>query len=248
MSLFSQNYNLHNTFYALYYIGEIHMTTIKELQQLNPDLPIRTIKSPSFARYGKEIKDFDFSEYLHIMKKRTIPDEGNIYVSNDTALTNCAVSAHLSSLCYGEMPIQVGFCNGNGNTLNALEYHKSSEINIAITPLVLLLGHLSDITANTYSAELVEAFYLPAGSACELYSTTLHFAPCKVDNNGFKCLVILPLGTNEPLDLNRPLKDTTEPLLWMRNKWLIAHPDSRPATLGAHAGITGPNIELKYNR
>jgi len=219
---------------------------IKRLKELNPDLQIYGLDDPAFGRYGCRLTEVDFSGYIDIMANRPIPEEGNIYVGEDVELTNCEITAEIAARYYGCMPVQAGYCNGNSNTLDALEYHKGSEINVAVTDLVLLIGDVRDIKANTYPADKVEAFYLPAGSACELYGTTLHFAPCRVHDRGFKSIILLPAGTNQPLDpLPRPLCPEAR-LLWMQGKWLIAHPDSRPASLGAYAGITGKNIQLKY--
>jgi hypothetical protein len=33
-------------------------------------------------------------------------------------------------------------------------------------------------------------------------------------------------------------------MLWARNKWLIAHPDTDEAAKGAFVGLEGVNIEL----
>lgn len=33
-------------------------------------------------------------------------------------------------------------------------------------------------------------------------------------------------------------------LLWARNKWLLAHPDSPEAAAGAFVGLTGENLRL----
>ena len=33
-------------------------------------------------------------------------------------------------------------------------------------------------------------------------------------------------------------------LLWARNKWLLAHPDSSEAAAGAFVGLTGENLRL----
>ena len=54
--------------------------------------------------------------------------------------------------------IQIGYCNGSNVKLNALEYHRSSEIDIAVTDLILLLGCQQDIKEDTYDTALVEAF------------------------------------------------------------------------------------------
>ena len=62
--------------------------------------------------------------------------------------------------------------------LNALEYHRSSEANVAATDVILLLGQQSDITDDfKYDTAQLEAFFVPAGTAVELYATTLHYTP-----------------------------------------------------------------------
>ena len=96
---------------------------------------------------------------------------------------------------YGELPIQIGYCNGHNSKLNALEYHRSSEVNVAVTDIILLLGSEQDIAPDfTYDTSKVEAFLVPAGTGIEVYGTTLHYAPCGVDGNGFKAVVVLPTG------------------------------------------------------
>ena len=67
--------------------------------------------------------------------------------------------------------------------------------------LVLLLGAEQDIQADyTYDTSLVEAFLVPAGTVIEVYATTLHYAPCTAEGeSGFRCVVVLPAGTNTDL-------------------------------------------------
>ncbi len=111
---------------------------------------------------------------------------------------------------------------------------------------MLLLAKVQSIENNKLDTSCVEGFYLPRGTAVELYATTLHFSPCKVSDEGFKCIVILPNGTNESLPQlpHNPIAE--EQLLWMRNKWLLAHPESAPAAKGAWVGLTGENLKLYY--
>lgn len=216
------------------------------IKALNPHVPVMDISDAHFSAYGKVITRYDFTPLIKIMEQRAIPAEGNIYTAMDDEMMACAVSAHISESFYGHMPIQIGYCNGNSSRLNALEYHKGTEIDIAVTDLVLLLGDVRDIRQNTLDAATVRAFTVSAGTACELYPTTLHFAPCKVSDAGFKSIIILPAGTNMPLSaLPSPLTDEDR-LLWMQNKWLISHPESVPASRGACAGIIGDNIGITY--
>ena len=94
------------------------------------------------------------------------------------------------------MPIQVGYCNGSNYLLNAVEYHRDSEVNVALTDLILILGKEQDIEADgTYQTEKMEAFLVPAGTVVEVYATTLHYAPCSVGDGRFRVTVVLPKGT-----------------------------------------------------
>ena len=219
---------------------------LNTIQKLNPHISVYDINSDEFLPYGKVIEGYDFSALLNIMGNREIPESGNIYTGLDKEMTASEVSTLLSENFYGHMPIQIGYCNGNSYKLNALEYHKGSEIDIAVTDLVLLLGDMRDIKNNTFSSSRVKAFVVPAGTACELYATTLHFAPCKVSDDGYKSIIVLPYATNLPLDKLPEARNDEDKLLWQQNKWLIAHPDSIPASKGACAGITGDNIENIY--
>jgi hypothetical protein len=167
-------------------------------------------------------------------------------VASVPALEAFAVHEELSKGFYGEMPIQTGFCNGRNSTLNGLEYHRGSEIDIAASDFVLLVGRLQDVSDNHYPSEKVDAFFVRKGMALQLYETTLHFAPCKTDAEGFRCIVVLPRGTNEPLDNDKSRYG--DKLLFARNKWLLAHPDRKPLMeKGAWPGITGDNIEVKID-
>ena len=220
---------------------------IKELKTINPHLNIQEINDLSFKEYGKIITGYDFSDLIRYLERETsIPEEGNIYKASVPELEAFAVYERLSKGFYGEMPIQIGYCNGRNSTLNGLEYHIGSEIDIAATDLALLVGRLQDVVDNRYPAESVDAFFVPKGTALQLYETTLHFAPCKTSADGFKCIVILPRGTNEPLENDKALYG--DKLLFARNKWLLAHPERKPLMeKGAWPGITGNNIEIKIN-
>ena len=72
----------------------------------------------------------------------------------------------------------------------------------------------------------------------------LHFAPCRVSDDGFRCLVALERGVNSPIDLPAGAAGEDR-LLWMRGKWMTCHPDSPQAEKGAFVGITGENLTLK---
>ena len=220
---------------------------IENVQKANPNLKIVPVEDASFKKFGQIITGYDFSDYIKYMKANTpVPQDGNVYIPSDEKLEAFAVTKAVEADFYGEMPVQVGYCNGSTNTLDALEYHKGSEIDLAVTDLVVLLGALSDIENNSYCSSKVEAFYVKAGTAIELYGPTMHYAPCIVEDGGYQCVVVLPRGTNFPLEHKVEAKNNEDALLLMKNKWVIAHPDGNAAKDGAFAGIKGEN--LKVNR
>ena len=160
------------------------------------------------------------------------------------SLESCASAKDIAYTLYGGMPVQIGYCNGNNHKLNGLEYHRDSEVNIAVTDLILLIGSEQDIENGKYDTSKVEAFLVPAGTVIEVYATTLHYAPCHTNAaEGFCTAVVLPRGTNteKPSVVQRGGEDA---LLWARNKWLLAHAASDEAAQGAYVGLAGENIDI----
>ena len=165
-----------------------------------------------------------------------------VYVPSVEAMEILPEAVDVCRKGFGGLPIQIGYCNGDNHKLNALEYHRSSEIDIAATDLILLLGCQQDIEADdTYDTSKVEAFFVPAGTAVELYATTLHYAPCSAQEGGFRCVIVLPKGTNEDLTFE-PAKEGENRLLTAVNKWLIAHEEA--GIEGAFCGLKGANTEV----
>ena len=205
----------------------------------------RSVSDPEFGTYGRVISGYDVTELMAEMMKTPLPEDV-IYVPSVPELEQLTVAAEIAGEVYGQMPIQIGFCNGHNTRLNAVEYHRDSELNLAVTDLVLLLGRQQDITGDfTYDTSLVEAFFVPAGTLIEVYATTLHYAPCHIKDNGFRCVVVLPKGTNEELAPREPRPGNgEEKLLFARNKWLVGHEE---AGLPANAwiGLKGKNVEME---
>lgn len=204
-------------------------------------MEIQKVTDASFGRYGKVHKGYTIGRILKEMEHTPSP-EGVIYVPSVEEMEALPEAEAFQNRAFGTLPIQIGYCNGDNHKLNALEYHRSSEINIAVTDMILLVGLQQDIQEDfTYDTSLVEAFYVPASSVVELYATTLHYAPCTAAKGGFRCVVILPRDTNTDLTY-KPAADGEEGLLTARNKWLIAHEDA--GIEGAYCGLKGENITL----
>lgn len=204
-------------------------------------MKIQEVTDKAFQKYGRVIRDIDFTQLLSKMEETPLPEDV-VYVASVPALEELPVYRELTVKTYGELPIQIGYCNGHNKQLNALEYHRSSEIDIAATELVLLLGWQQDITPDfTYDTAKVEAFRVPAGTAVELYATTLHYAPCQADENGFRCVIVLPRDTN--LDLEEGHADGEDSHLTAKNKWLLGHPEGGLPE-GSPMGLIGENLSL----
>ncbi len=203
---------------------------------------IKSVNDPTFKKYGKVIKGIDFSNITREMMNLPCPDGEVVYEPGVAALENTPEAKVIQHSLYGGMPIQIGHCSGDNTYLNAVEYHRDSEINVAVTDLIMLWGSEQDITEDlTYDTSLIEAFLIPAGTAVECYATTLHYAPCNANGNKFRCVVVLPKGTNTDVDVSA--RDTEEDkLLFARNKWLISHKDA--GIDGSHVGLIGENIHV----
>lgn len=219
----------------------------EELSRCN-GMPVYETGDMEFKTYGRVLDGYDFSTLVSYMEDQTaIPESGNVYLPSVTDMENEPVKADVEQSLYGGMPVQIGYCNGRNNTYNGFEWHKGSEINIAVTDFMLVLGHTWDIVDKQYRAEQAEVFFVPKGTAIEMYQTTLHLSPCRTSDDGFKDIVILPQGTNTPLQEKETPVDEEGALLLMRNKWVIAHPDREPLIRqGAYAGMIGENKELFY--
>jgi len=120
-----------------------------------------------------------------------VPPRGNIYIASEAGLEALRPFAEVRDTLFAGMPIQVGYCNGNSSLLNGLEYHKSIELLVAQTDLVLQLADYAHMVDFTLDVAHVEAFFVPAGSAVELKPTALHLAPSRVSDAGFKAAIVL---------------------------------------------------------
>lgn len=211
-------------------------------------MEIKKVTDAAFNRYGRVIDNVDFSTLVEKLAQTPLP-KGVVYEPSVEILEALPVKEEISIKTYGEMPVQIGYCNGHNTMLNALEYHRDSEINVAATDAVLMLGLLTDVEADfTYDTAKVEAFLVPAGTAVEIYATTLHYAPCDPEGRGFRVAVVLPKGTNYPLQSAHAKTAEgkavdEDALLTAVNKWLIGHQEGG-LDEGTFLGLKGKNLCL----
>lgn len=211
-------------------------------------MKVLSVNDAAFQKYGRVITNVDVTQLVQAMKETPVPEDV-VYEPSAAALEALPVMEELSQVVYGEMPIQIGYCNGHNTKLNALEYHRDSEINVAATDAILMLGQLQDVEKDhTYDTSKVEAFLVPAGTAVEVYATTLHYAPCSVEGKGFQVSVVLPRGTNYPLKgehkrAEGTATDNEDCLITAVNKWLIGHKEGG-LDEGSFLGLKGKNLDI----
>ena len=204
---------------------------------------IYSVLDKEFKPYGQVHDGFPTEEILSALAKTPVTN-GVVYTAEDAALQQLAVTEELSATVYGGMPIQMGWCNGHNTKLNCLEYHRDSELNLGTGDFILLLAKQEEVTDGKLDTAKVMAFRVPAGVLVEVYATSLHYASCQTDSEGFQVLVVLPKGTNGVKPEQAKVYGGDDKLLWACNKWLIAHPETGEAAEGAFAGLIGENIDI----
>ncbi len=188
-------------------------------------MKIYNITDPKFQKYGTIVQGYDFSELLAAMGRKSITEHIQ-YVASDPELEKLPIFWQFAEGFYGGMPVELGYCMGHNQKLNALEYHRGSEVNVSVTDYIVLLGCRQDLDEHFYyDTAKVEAFYIPAGLAVEFYATTLHYCACHVRESGYSHATFLPRGTNCPLKEGFVPKTEEDFLLAARNKWMLVHKD-----------------------
>lgn len=206
-------------------------------------MKIYSVYDKEFAAYGKVLGGYDTSCLMKALEETPLPD-GVGYVPSEACLEGTCLFGQLQNNAYGGMPIQLGWCNGHNTTLNCLEYHRDSELNIGLNDFILLVAKADDIVDGVLDTAKVKAFKAKAGEVVEVYATTLHYAPCNSAKDGwFKVVIALPKGTNGSMPSIKAL-NAEDKTLWACNKWLLAHKDSSEASQGAFIGLVGENIDI----
>lgn len=217
---------------------------LEKLRMNNPGLDILALDAPGFRQYGMvhpEIRAPRMKEYVLAHK----PEGGEIYVPCEQALMKMEESRVIAESLFGQTACQIGYFHGRDTKLNAVEYHKCSEVLILFEPAVLILGSVWDIEDGHVDSSRMKLFYVPADTCVELYATTLHYSPLMATGRGVCQVVAQSAGTNTPLQTEKAIRISTDKYLLQRNKWVLAHKEYA-ACLGSGAceGILGTNITL----
>ncbi|WP_028041793.1 DUF4867 family protein [Candidatus Stoquefichus massiliensis] len=212
---------------------------LQTLQRLNPDYSIKSIKDKSFQTFGKII-DEDVSDVIAYVSTNVHPPKlGNRYQPSVPAVEQFSSVQKISQKVYGYMEVMAGVVSGHNHVFNGIEYHQGSETIIAVSDYILVVGHLWEMKDKTYDSSLCQIFYVPQGTIVECYSTTLHYTPICVSDEGFKTICMLLRGTGDTITRNDILKK--------KNKWFIAHvQNEEKIQSGDFPGFIGKMIDIKY--
>lgn len=221
--------------------------TIEALRLANPGLVIFGIDDPAFKPYGEPVPG-DWAAMVRALEEHApVPEAGVAYVASHPPLEASPDAALIRGLVFGGTDVQIGYCSGRNATMNGLEYHKASEMLVAADDLVLFLALRGQLAAGPNGPSIdsgaAMGLFVRRAQAVELYSGTMHLAPCRLSAAGFRAAIVLPRGTNEAYEGAIPAGD---PLLRKKNKWILAHPERKPLIdQGVLPLLGGPNRELK---
>ena len=212
---------------------------LDKLKKIN-DIEIISVFDPEFDSYGR-VLEMDTQEIIKAAEKFDMPRDV-IYMPSTPEFESLPISKTIKNELFGTLPTQIGYCYGHNTALNAAEWHTSSEVNIAATDLVIIIGHRWDVKDDRIDSSKFKGFFVPEGTAIEVFATTLHYCPCQVSDDGFRWVVALPEDTNTELETS-----VLDKRMIAKNKWLIAHVDNeKEIKSGAVAGVVGVNYKINY--
>ena len=205
---------------------------------------ILSVYDEAFRPYGRVVEGYPVEGILAALAETPCTD-AVVYEPRIEALHQAENAQAVGEALFGGMPFQFGFCNGVNTKLNCLEFHRDSEFNLGTEDFILLIAKQEEIIDGKLDTSKVKAFKAPAGVLVECYATTLHYAPCSAKlGQGFRVLIALPDKTNTDYEGVRQGVNAMDKMLWARNKWLLAHPESSEAAQGAIVALTGENIDI----
>lgn len=208
-----------------------------------------SVFSVEFERFGKVIPNVNTDKVSEILAKLPCPQDAVTYVASEPQLETADLMRDLQERVFGGLKVQIGYCSGHNRTLNALEYHRNAEVNIAGTDTLFMLAPITAIKDGILDTQAVETFYCPKGTAVQFYETALHYAPCHSDDgHEFRVAVVLPKDTNTQkpeFTVDELANDEEIKYITANNKWLFAHPDSPEGKAKLTDGVlVGKNIVL----
>ena len=89
-------------------------------------MKIKKVTDPEFSRYGRVIDGYDFSKLIKAMEHTPLPEDV-IYEPSIEELETTDVAIDLKMRVYGELPIQIGYCNGHKSRISNRILHMTHQ-------------------------------------------------------------------------------------------------------------------------
>lgn len=200
---------------------------------------MKTIYDSKFKEYAK-VLDIDVTELRGALKNEKIQSNVANYIKSVEQLEKNECVKNIANLVYGKQDFIAGRCFGSSYDMLGLEYHNSSEVLIALTDFIYVVGHRWDMRGDYYDSKNLETFLIPEGTVIEAYATTLHYNLLNADENPYHAICMLPKGTGDTLENGRI------GILKKQNKWFIAHAtNTTKIEEGDFPGLIGEVYKIK---
>lgn len=215
--------------------------TIEQIQACNPEYEFYTTQSTQFQEFGRVLA-YDANSWIQYANTAyPLPDKKASYFPDGEDLHNFSLIDAIQQDIFGHLAIQTGIVQGKNEYLTGIEFHQGSEVNIALTDCILVVGRRQDMIGVNYDGGLTKKFYLHKGEVVEIYASTLHYTPIQATSEGFSLGVILLEGTNTDIG------PTSQTMLTKKNKWYITHASqTEKVKAGCIAGLQGELLHIKH--
>lgn len=217
---------------------------LETIREKNKNIKIYSITDDQFQSYGRllkvnanEVVDYlakEEAQFSQLPKAQYLVDRDDLH--------QFSLFKNIQKEVFGELPIQIGVVQGRNQAATGTEFHQGSEVNIAVTDCLLVLGNRETLlTQGKIDISQMDIFYVPKGTTMEVYSTTLHYTPIEADEKGFSLVVVLIEGTNTDI------KTEKGSMLTKKNKWYICHPSQKQKIeQGALPLFTGNLLKIEH--
>ena len=217
---------------------------LETIREKNKDKTIYAITDEAFRPYGR-LLEWDGAEVIAYLEKEEAQYaqmQKAQYVADREDLHGFAIFDTIRHEIFGELPIEIGVVKGRNQSATGTEFHQGSEVNIAVSDCLLVLGDKEKLVSQgQIDISDMKIFYVPKGTVMEVYSTTLHYTPIEASARGFSLVVVLIEGTNTDIEA---VKGT---MLTKKNKWYVCHASqTQKIEQGAVAGLTGALLKIEH--
>ena len=152
----------------------LKLEMIRSLQEMNPNVKIHDVGEKGFSRYGW-ILSYDASAVIdHLAKEEAVFSKlpKARYVTDRADLHDFPLFSTIQKEIYGELAIQVGVVQGRNQYATGTEFHQGSEVNIAVTDCLLVLGDRALLVANgSVDISQMEVYFVKKGTVFSGYKS-----------------------------------------------------------------------------